>query len=98
VVGFFMLGGGAPIGFQYAAEVSYPAPESTSQGLLLMLGQASGIALIIAMNAFGMAPSLWAYVVLGVAIAGLAFRLRESPLMLTDDVREALAASRIPTS
>ena len=24
-----------PLGFQYAAEVSHPAPESTSQGMLL---------------------------------------------------------------
>jgi len=92
VIGFFLLGGGAPIAFQYAAEVSYPAPESTSQGLLLMVGQASGIALIIGMNAVGMLPSLWVFVGLGVVIAALTFRLRESPLMLTDDVREALAA------
>ena len=94
LLGFFLLGGGAPIGFQYAAEVSYPAPESTSQGLLLMAGQASGIALILTMNALGTGVSLWGCVALGVVIVALTFRLRESPLMLTDDVRAALAGER----
>jgi fucose permease len=81
LLGFFLLGGGAPIGFQYAAEISYPAPESTSQGLLLMAGQASGIALILAMNALGTTRSLWVCVALGVAIVALTLRLRESPRM-----------------
>jgi hypothetical protein len=72
-----------------------PAPESTSQGLMLMVGQASGIAFIIGMNALGMLPSLWICVGLGVAMVGLGLRLRESPLMLTDDVREALAAEAL---
>lgn len=94
LIGFFLLGI-APVGFQYAAEVSYPAPESTSQGLLLMVGQASGIALIIGMNMIGMLQSLWVFVALGVVLAVLTFRLRESPLMLTDDVREALAARAV---
>ncbi|HMI94306.1 MAG TPA: MFS transporter [Polyangiales bacterium] len=82
LLGFFLLGGGAPIGFQYAAEISHPAPESTSQGLLLMAGQASGIALILAMNALGTTLSLWGCVALGVAIVALTLKLRESPSML----------------
>jgi len=44
VLGFFLMAG-APICFQYSAEVSYPAPEATSQGLLLLAGQISGIIL-----------------------------------------------------
>ena len=82
LLGFFLLGGGAPIGFQYAAEVSYPAPESTSQGLLLMAGQASGIALILLMNALGTALSMWIFTALGALIVLLTLRLRESPLMV----------------
>jgi hypothetical protein len=39
-----------PIGFQYAAEVSAPAPESTSQGLLLWVGQLSGIIMVTGMS------------------------------------------------
>jgi MFS family permease len=94
LLGFFLLGGGAPIGFQYAAEISYPAPESTSQGLLLMAGQASGIALILAMNALGPERALWGCVLLGGVIVALTLKLRESPLMLTDELRETLATSR----
>ena len=49
VFGFFLMAG-APICFQYGAEVSYPAPEATSQGLLLLAGQISGIIFIFGMD------------------------------------------------
>ena len=39
-----------PIGFQYAAEVSAPAPESTSQGLLLLVGQVTGLIFVAGMS------------------------------------------------
>ncbi len=52
VFGFFLLGV-APVGFQYAAEVSCPAPESASQGMILLSGQVSGILFIILMTVFG---------------------------------------------
>ncbi len=51
VLGFFLLSAG-PIGFQYGAEITYPTPEGTSNGLLIMMGQVSGIAFILAMDAF----------------------------------------------
>lgn len=41
-----------PLGFQYSAEISYPAPESTAQGVTVMAGQASGILFILGMGAF----------------------------------------------
>ena len=50
-MGFFLLSSG-PIGFQYAAEITYPASEGTSNGLLFMVGQISGIAMIFAMDIF----------------------------------------------
>ncbi len=49
-VGFFLLSAG-PIGFQYAAEITHPAPEGTSNSLLLVAGQISGIAFILGMDA-----------------------------------------------
>lgn len=49
--GFFLLSAG-PIGFQYGAEITYPAPEGTSNGLLLLMGQISGIIFILGMEAF----------------------------------------------
>lgn len=50
-LGFFLLAAG-PIGFQYGAELTHPAPEGTSNGLLLMMGQIAGIIYIFAMDAF----------------------------------------------
>lgn len=52
VFGFFIMGA-APVGFQYAAEVSRPAPESTSLGMILLSGQVSGILFILIMGLAG---------------------------------------------
>ena len=81
VLGFFLLGACAPVGFQYCAEVSFPAPESTSQGLLLLAGQVSGILFILMMNRLGMIPAMAVFV--GFAIVGivLSAMLRESPMI-----------------
>ncbi len=49
VFGFFIMGAG-PIGFQYGAEKSYPAPESTSQGIILLVGQISGIVFVFGLK------------------------------------------------
>ena len=81
VLGFFLLGAGAPVGFQYCAEVSFPAPESTSQGLMLLAGQISGILFIIAMNRLGMNPSMKVFVGLWIASIVLVATIRESPMM-----------------
>ena len=51
ILGFFLLSSG-PIGFQYGAEITYPASEGSSNGLLLMMGQISGIAFIFGMDIF----------------------------------------------
>jgi MFS family permease len=74
LLGFFLLSAG-PIGFQYGAEVAHPAPEGTSNGLLLMMGQISGILFIFGMDAFknpatgSMTPSL--VVMIGLMVVGL---------------------------
>jgi MFS family permease len=51
LLGFFILGMG-PIGFQYGAEIAYPVPEGTSYGILMMMGQISGILFIYFMDVF----------------------------------------------
>jgi nitrate/nitrite transporter NarK len=84
VFGFFLLGGGAPIGFQYAAEVSHPAPESTSQGLILLTGQISGIIFIIGMNKLGMIPSMMFFTGLSLLLIILGFIIEESPMIQTE--------------
>jgi cyanate permease len=88
-LGFFLLAAG-PLGFQYGAEVAYPAPEGTSNGLLLMMGQISGIAFILAMDLFkdpdtgSMTLSL--AILVGLMFVGLflSTRLRESALITGD--------------
>ena len=88
-LGFFLLASG-PIGFQYGAEVTYPAPEGTSNGLLLLMGQISGIAFIFGMDMLrspgtgSMTLSLG--ILIGLMVLGtlLGTRLKESALMSGD--------------
>jgi len=49
ILGFFVMSAG-PVGFQYAAEICHPAPESSSQGILLWVGQISGILFVFGMS------------------------------------------------
>lgn len=81
VIGFFLLGIGAPIGFQYCAEITSPAPESTSQGLLLLVGQVSGIFFILGLNFFGMISFLYILLFLSLINFVMVFWLKESPFM-----------------
>jgi len=86
VLGFFLLSAG-PIAFQYGAEVTYPAPEGTTNGLLLMAGQISGILFIFGMDASkspqtgSMAPSLMAFIVLLFLSLLVCTKLKESTLL-----------------
>jgi len=89
ILGFFLLSAG-PIGFQYGAEVTYPTPEGTSNGLLLLMGQISGIVFIFAMDGFkspqtgSMTTSLLVLIVLLVLCLLLGARLREPKTLLTE--------------
>jgi cyanate permease len=86
ILGFFLLSAG-PIGFQYGAEITYPASEGTSNGMLLLVGQISGIAFIFAMDGLkspvtgSMTKPL--IILLGFLLISLvlAIRLRESALI-----------------
>ena len=85
ILGFFLLSAG-PIGFQFAAEITHPAPEGTSNTLLLVMGQISGIAVIFTMDALksestgSMSASLLGLAVLAGASAVLAGFMKESPI------------------
>jgi MFS family permease len=87
ILGFFLLSAG-PIGFQYGAEITFPASEGTSNGLLLLMGQISGIAFIFALDSFktpltgSMTMPLIVLLVLMLFSLVLSIRLRESPLMI----------------
>ena len=98
VMGFFLLSAG-PLGFQYGAEITYPAPEGTSNGMLLLMGQISGIIFILGMDAFknpetgSMTASLLVLVALMVVGLVLSTRLHESKL-LTGEVQSSDTPSR----
>ncbi len=86
VFGFFLMSA-YPIGFQYSAEISYPAPESTSQGIILMAGQVSGILFILGMDAFkssvtgSMAASMLVFIALTAIVIALTAFLDESEMV-----------------
>jgi MFS family permease len=46
LLGFFLVST-LPIGMQYAAEITYPTPEGTSNGLIQLFGQASVVFVLI---------------------------------------------------
>ncbi|MHB8137698.1 MAG: MFS transporter [Smithellaceae bacterium] len=90
IFGFFLMGNG-PISYQYSAEICYPAPEATSQGLLMLIGQISGIIFIFGMDlaaADGAAktPAMIVFIVLMAVNVYLNLKLRESKFVRTDDI------------
>ena len=90
VFGFFLLSAG-PVGFQYGAEITYPTPEGTSNGLLLLMGQISGIVFILAMDSMKSpetgSMTLPLALMIGLLVISLffAFRLKEAKTILTDN-------------
>lgn len=89
VFGFAALGAG-PIGFQYAAEVAYPAPESTALGMVLTLGQVSGALAIWAMFTFtgkdgSMTPMLLVCIAAFSINAVVCYFMRESRLIQREE-------------
>jgi MFS family permease len=93
VLGFFLLSA-APVGFQYGAETAFPAPEGTSTGILMMMGQVSGILFIFGMDMFksastgSMSSSMIIIILLMlVCIVASAF-LRESALIRKIEERQ----------
>lgn len=90
-LGFFLLSSG-PIGFQYGAEITYPASEGASNGLLLQMGQISGIAMIFGMDYFKSAatgsmtkPLILLIFAMAVSFL-LSFKLKESSLLTNQQV------------
>jgi MFS family permease len=82
-LGFFLISL-APIGYQYAAEITYPAPEGTSNGLLNLAGQAS-VVFIFAMQALrdsqgAFTLSLTVFIILMVVGSLVVFALGEPQL------------------
>ncbi len=84
IFGFFLLSSG-PIGFQYGAEITFPAPEGTSNSLLIVMGQISGIIFIYGMDSFKSGSgsmTLSLLILLGLTVLGvfISLLLSESPI------------------
>lgn len=86
IMGFFIMGMG-PIAFQYGAEVAYPVPEGISFGILMLMGQISGITFIYLMDKFrtgtsgDMTVSMLIFIALILVSFFFALKLKESPLI-----------------
>ena len=97
IMGFFLLSAG-PIGFQYGAEITYPTLEGTSNGLLILMGQISGIVFIFGMDSFkspgsgSMTLSLVVLIFLMILSLVLSFFLKEPKTLLTESVKAGDAA------
>lgn len=86
ILGFFLVSA-LPIGFQYAAEITRPTPEGTSNGLMQLFGQGA-VVFVYAMSAMrtsdgSFTRALVAAVILMAGAAFVALRLPE-PASLRD--------------
>lgn len=82
----FIVMGVAPILFQHGSEVAYPIKEGTSLGLILLMGQISGVLFVYFFEAIaGFSGSVTLPMTLIVAVTAIeipfAFRMKESGLV-----------------
>jgi MFS family permease len=88
VFGFFLMAGG-PLGYQYGAEICHPAPEATSQGLLTLAGQISGVIFVLGMDIMlpgdaPKTPAMIIFIVLMIINVLLTLQLYESKLIMAN--------------
>ncbi len=81
-LGFFLVSAN-PVGMQYAAEITYPTPEGTSNGLIQLFGQAS-VVFVYVMEALktpagSFTPSLWLAVLLLLISLALITQMKDPP-------------------
>jgi len=81
LLGFFLVSA-MPIGMQYAAEITYPTPEGTSNGLVQLFGQGA-VVFVYIMEAMKTAdgsftPSLLLALALLVVSAGLVTQMKDA--------------------
>jgi len=96
ILGFFIMSAG-PVGFQYAAEVSFPAPESISQGLLLWVGQISGLLFVAGMsikNKGYLNDWMILFCLLMPLVVALVMMTNESPMIITE--KDKMEAEKLP--
>lgn len=80
----FLLISSLPIGLTYGAEITYPVPEETSTGVLMLSGQISGILFVLI-------PATWVMY----AMAGL-FLIASILMFFTKDISHYRLETSIP--
>jgi len=70
IIGFlfgFLLISALPVGLTFAAEITHPMPEETSNGWLMWIGQLGGIALIMIVM-FGINSDVWNFIIYAIIL------------------------------
>lgn len=95
-LGFFLVSA-LPVGMQYGAEITYPTPEATSNGLIQLFGQGA-VVFVYVMEAMktrdgSFTPSLLLAVGLLVVCAGLVTRMRDPERLVAGAGRPSIDRS-----
>ena len=82
----FAIMGAAPILFQHGSEVAYPTQEGTSLGMILLMGQISGVLFVFLFEALAagfhsVIPPMLVIVALTASEIPFAFKMKESQLL-----------------
>jgi len=82
----FLMTGVTPVAYQYGAEITHPAPEGTSNGILALVVQASGVLIVLMDVLHGAFGDSYVPAFVGLAVllfCGwlLSFAMKESPEM-----------------
>ncbi|QOX64295.1 major facilitator superfamily domain-containing protein 7 [Anoxybacterium hadale] len=82
----FSIMGVAPILFQHGSETAYPVQEGTSLGMILLMGQISGVLFVflfevLQSSAGSMVPPMLTLVAITAAEIPLALKMKESPFL-----------------
>jgi MFS family permease len=88
-MGFFLVST-SPIGMQYAAEITYPTPEGTSNGLIQLFGQASVVFVYIMEAMKGRDGSFTPALLLTVALLAVS-------VLVATWLRDPVAGQKQPT-
>ena len=89
IAGFAIMGA-APILFQHGSEVAYPTQEGTSLGMILLMGQISGVLFVFLFEALAagfhsVIPPMLVIVALTASEIPFAFKMKESQLLKRGD-------------
>ena len=84
-IGFIVMGL-APILFQHGAEAAYPSKEGTSFGMIMLMGQVSGLIFVLAFELISVSSIIWSMLFLlffAVIQLPVMFKMKETKLYLS---------------